>query len=152
MLKQYGMVTAGSIFFNCQKQHSRLGLKFYLLICCGWSLQQLKYNHIWPLQSTTSVRIIGLVFPTNYVVTVYFKHKYSDLQFKIDSEVQIFFEKLFMAIFIYYQSFCQKSAKRKSPRKYFLYFDLSSIGVTNWRRRARSRGDWKDVLRQAEIR
>ena len=29
---------------------------------------------------------------------------------------------------------------------------LSSIGVSNWRRRARSRGSWKDVLRQAEIR
>ena len=29
---------------------------------------------------------------------------------------------------------------------------LSSIDVTNWRRRARSRGAWKDVLRQAEIR
>ena len=28
---------------------------------------------------------------------------------------------------------------------------LSSIGVTNWRRRARSRGAWKDVLRQADI-
>ena len=29
---------------------------------------------------------------------------------------------------------------------------LSSIGVTNWRRGARSRDAWKDVLRQAEIR
>ena len=29
---------------------------------------------------------------------------------------------------------------------------LSSIGITNWRRRARSRDAWKDVLRQAEIR
>ena len=29
---------------------------------------------------------------------------------------------------------------------------LSSIGVTNWRRGARSRSAWKDVLRQAEIR
>ena len=28
---------------------------------------------------------------------------------------------------------------------------LSSIGVTKWRRRARSRGAWKDVLRQGEI-
>ena len=27
-----------------------------------------------------------------------------------------------------------------------------AIGDTNWRRRARSRGAWKDVLRQAEIR
>ena len=29
---------------------------------------------------------------------------------------------------------------------------LSSIGVTNWHRRAKSRSAWKDVLRQAEIR
>ena len=29
---------------------------------------------------------------------------------------------------------------------------LSSIGVINWRRRARNRGAWKDVLRQAETR
>ena len=29
---------------------------------------------------------------------------------------------------------------------------LSSIGVTNWRRRARSGAAWKGVLRQAEIR
>ena len=29
---------------------------------------------------------------------------------------------------------------------------LPSIGVNNWRRRARSRGAWKNVLRQAELR
>ena len=29
---------------------------------------------------------------------------------------------------------------------------LSWIGVTNWRRLARNRGAWKNVLRQAEIR
>ena len=34
----------------------------------------------------------------------------------------LFIEKLFMAIFIYFQSFCQKSTERKSPKKYFLYF------------------------------
>ena len=37
-----------------------------------------------------------------------------------------FFEKLFMAIFIYFESFCQKSAERKSAKKYFLYFVLMS--------------------------
>ena len=48
-----------------------------------------------------------------------------DLQFKVDSERQIF-EKIFMAIFIDPQSFCQKSAERKSPKKYFfvLCFDF----------------------------
>ena len=34
-----------------------------------------------------------------------------------------FFEKHFMAVFlIYSQSFCQKSAERKSPKKYFFVF------------------------------
>ena len=37
-----------------------------------------------------------------------------------------FFEKLCMAIFIYPQSFCQKSFERKSSKKYFLYFVLMS--------------------------
>ena len=31
-----------------------------------------------------------------------------------------------MAVLIYSQSFCQKSAERKSPKKYFLYFVLMS--------------------------
>ena len=37
-----------------------------------------------------------------------------------------FFEILFMAIFIYSQSFSQKSGERKLPKKYFLYFILMS--------------------------
>ena len=37
-----------------------------------------------------------------------------------------FFEELFLAIFIYSQTFCQKSAGRKSPKKYFSYFLLMS--------------------------
>ena len=39
---------------------------------------------------------------------------------------RFFFEELFMAIFIYSQSFCQKSAERKSLKKYFSYFVLMS--------------------------
>ena len=46
-----------------------------------------------------SVRIIDQVSHTTYVVCVNFRHKWRDLQFKVDSELQIFFfEKLFMAI------------------------------------------------------
>ena len=45
-----------------------------------------------------SVRIIDLASHTTYVVCVNFIHKWRDLQFKVDSERQIFFEKLFMAI------------------------------------------------------
>ena len=66
---------------------------------------------------TPSVRIINLVSHTTYVVCVNFIHKWRDLQFKVDSERQIFFEKLFMAVLIYSQSLCQKSAERKSPKK-----------------------------------
>ena len=47
-----------------------------------------------------SVRIINLVSHTTYLVFVNFIHKWRDLQFKVDS-----------------QSFCQKSAERKSPKK-----------------------------------
>ena len=38
-----------------------------------------------------------------------------DLQFKVDSERQIF-KKLFMTVFIYSQNFCQKYVERKSPK------------------------------------
>ena len=34
-----------------------------------------------------------------------------------------------MAILFYSQSFCQKSAERKSPKKYFSYFVLMSGGT-----------------------
>ena len=37
-----------------------------------------------------------------------------------------FFEKLFMAVLIYTQNFAQKSAERKLPKKFFLYFVLIS--------------------------
>ena len=79
-----------------------------------------------------SVRIIDLVSHTTYVVCVNFIHKWRDLQFKVDSERQIFWES-FHSNFIYSQSFCQKSAERKSPKKYFSYFVLmSSLGLEPW--------------------
>ena len=45
-----------------------------------------------------------------------------------------FFEKLFHGGFIYFQSFCQKSAEWKSPKKYFFsYFVLmSGLGLEPW--------------------
>ena len=45
-----------------------------------------------------SVRIIDLVSHTTYVVCVNFIPKWREMQFKVDYERQIFFEKLFMAI------------------------------------------------------
>ena len=80
----------------------------------------------------TSVRIIDLVSHTTYVVCVNFIHKWGDLQLKLTPNDR-FFEKLFMAIFIYSQSFCQKSAEKKSPKKYFSYFILmSDLGIEPW--------------------
>ena len=59
-------------------------------------------------------------------------HKWRDLQFKVDSERQIF-EKLFMAILINSQSFSQKSVEAKSAKKYFLYFvSMSGLGLEPW--------------------
>ena len=72
-----------------------------------------------------SVRIIDLASHTTYVVCVNFIHNWWDLQFKVDSERQIF-EKLFTAISFNSQSFCQISAERKSPKRYFSYFILMS--------------------------
>ena len=49
------------------------------------------YN--WSLQP----RIIDLISHTTYIVSVNFVHMWRDLQFKVDSERQIF-EKLFTAV------------------------------------------------------
>ena len=77
-----------------------------------------------------SVRIINLVSHTTYVVFVNFIHKWRDLQFKVDSERQIFPET-FHGNFIYSQFY--SSAERKSPKKYFLYFVLmSGLGIEPW--------------------
>ena len=79
-----------------------------------------------------SVRIIDLASHTIYVVCINITHKWRDLQFKVDSERQIFCE-IFHGNFIYSQSFCQKSAERKSPKKYFSYFVLmSGLGLETW--------------------
>ena len=44
-----------------------------------------------------------------------------DLEFKVDSGCQIS-EKLFLAILLHSQNFCQKSADSKSPKKYVFKF------------------------------
>ena len=72
-----------------------------------------------------SVRIIELVSHTTYVVCVNFTHNWQDLQSKVDSKRQISWES-FHGNFIYSQSYCQKSAERKSPNEYFSYFVLMS--------------------------
>ena len=62
------------------------------------------YIHNWFLLTFSQDYDIGS--HTTYIVCV---NEWRDLQFKVDSERQIF-EKLF---YIYSYSFCQKSAERK---------------------------------------
>ena len=58
---------------------------------------------------------------TTYDVCINFIHEWRDILFKVDSELQIF-KKLSMAIFIYSQSFCPKSAEKNLLKKYFHNF------------------------------
>ena len=67
----------------------------------------------------TLVSNIDLVSHTTYVVCVNFMRKWRELQFKVDSEQHIFWETFHGSFLIYSQSFCQKSAERKSPKKYY---------------------------------
>ena len=75
--------------------------------------------HNWPLQPLS--QDYGLASHTTHVVCVNFIREKRNQQFNVDSERQIL-EKLFHGGFIYSQWFCQKSAERKSPKKYFSYF------------------------------
>ena len=81
--------------------------------------QTYAYIHNWPLQPFS--QDYGLASHITHVVCVNFIREWRDLQFNVDSEQQIF-EKLFHGRFVYSQSFCHKSAERKSPKKYFSYF------------------------------
>ena len=82
------------------------------------------YIHNWPLQPFS--QDYGQASHTTHVLCVNFLPKLRDLLFNVDSERQ-FFEKLFHVRFIYSQSFCQKAAERKSPKK--LIFSLFRFGV-----------------------
>ena len=67
-----------------------------------------------------SVRIKAQLL-TPLMQCVNFIRKRRELQFNVDSERQIS-EKVFHGRFISSQNFCQKSAERKSTKKYFSYF------------------------------
>ena len=68
------------------------------------------YNH--------SARIIDLVSHTTYVVYVNFIYKWRDLQFKVESERQIF-EKVFMAILFTLRVFARNLLKGNRRRNIF---------------------------------
>ena len=80
------------------------------------------YIHNWPLQPFS--QNYALASHTTHFECVNFIREWRDLQFNVDSERQIF-EKLSHGRLIYSESFCHKSAERKSPKKcFFPYFIL----------------------------
>ena len=74
--------------------------------------------HNWPLQPFS--HDYDLSAHTTYVVCVNFKNEWRDLQFIVDSW------EAFQCNFIFCQIFCQNSAERKSPKKYFIIFVSTS--------------------------
>ena len=80
--------------------------------CLTWGLNR----DLTPNKSVFYVQDYG-----DFIIRLhtYIIHNWLDLN--VDSERQIF-KKLSHGRFIYSQSFCQKSAERKSPKKYFSYF------------------------------
>ena len=77
------------------------------------------HKHNWSLQPFS--QDYDLASHITHVVCIHFIHEWQGLQIKVDSKLQIF-EKLFLGNFIYPRSFHQKSADRKSPKKYFHVF------------------------------
>ena len=98
---------------------------------------QITYIHL-PLQHFS--QDYDLASHTTYVLCVNFIREWRDLQFNVDSERQIFWEKFSWQVYVLY-CFCQKSAERKSLKKYFSYFifhdleyelRLLRLIITNW--------------------
>ena len=58
---------------------------------------------------------------TTYIKFVNFIYKWRYLQFNVDHERQIFESFCTAILFRSQSSFCQKSAERKLPKKYFLF-------------------------------
>ena len=83
-------------------------LLWILLRRCDWKIHT--YTRHWSLQYLR--QNYHLASHTTYSVCVNFINECRDLQFKVNCERHIF-EKLFMAIFVYSQSLCKKSAERQ---------------------------------------
>ena len=77
-----------------------------------------KYIHTYIIgHYNPSVQIIDLVSHTTYIVCVNFIHKWRDLQFKVDSERQIFWET-FHGNFYLLSEFFARNLLRGNPRRY----------------------------------
>ena len=82
------------------------------------------YIHNWPLQAFS--QDYGLTSHTNHDVCVNFIDEWRNVQLKIDSKRRIFLRNFSWQFYFNTQSFCQKSAERMSPKKYFHIFILMS--------------------------
>ena len=83
-------------YLRFQETFVRIQWSHLLLILIGYTYIIGHYN--------PSIRIIDLASHSTYVVCVNFIQKWRNLQFKVDSERQIFWET-FQCNFIYSQSF-----------------------------------------------
>ena len=91
---------------------------------------------VWRINDIKRPDIIALlmIFDYYYCSKMYYRVSFnitrgrkhacsSDLTYSLTSTPNDrFFEKLFHGRFIYSQSYCQKSAERKSPKKYCFFF------------------------------
>ena len=75
---------------------------------------------------------MDLVSHTTYVVSVNFIHEWRDLQLKIDSERQIFLEKLFMAILFTLRVFARNLLRGKRRKKYVFIFRFIDAWSTHY--------------------
>ena len=81
------------------------------------------FIHNWLLQSFS--QDYGLTFHT-HIVCVNFIMEWRGLQFNVSSERLNFWE-VFRGMFIYSQSFSQKTVERMSPKKYFFIFSFQCL-------------------------
>ena len=99
----------------------------FSLSCVKATLEvQLEFSQSCVKTTHSSVRIQSVLYEDTLRVkrSDHFRSECRDLRFKVDSERQIF-KKLFHGRFIYSESFCQKSAERKSQKKYFFFVHIS---------------------------
>ena len=90
-----------------------------------------KFDFVMYVCIHTKLLFTTLAAHTAHVICVNVIYEWRNLEFKTDCERKIF-EKLFMVILSYSQSFCQKYDERKLQRKYCLKLILLS-DISTWR-------------------
>ena len=102
--------------------------------------EPLTYIYTWPLNP--SVRIIDLVSHTTYVVCVNLIHKWRDLQFKVNSEWQIFWESFHGNFYLLSEEFlpeiCWEEIAEENTFRIYEQAKLAHLG-----RRKPARIHWK---------